>query len=84
MKRHWHRNLRWAPLSLTALLATACGGHGGDDAAGAGPPGSVSSGWVAGSFLPAASFAGRCVNPRAGTNPSGGIDTPGTTLDQNN
>ena len=39
------------------------GGGGGDD--GGGAPAPPASGWVAGSFLPAASFAGRCVNPRS-------------------
>ena len=45
------------------------------------------SGWVAGSFLPSASFVGRCVSPRSGTNPANGLpytDIQGTATDENN
>lgn len=69
-------------------LVFGCGGGGGSGAippaVGAGAP---ASGWVAGAFLPAASFAGRCVNPRSGTDPQTGlpyIDVRGATLDENN
>jgi C-terminal processing protease CtpA/Prc len=70
---------------LTAAIA-GCGGGGGD-ASGGGtspPPGST---WVAGSFLPASSFAGKCVNPRSGTNPQTGLpynEVLGTATDENN
>jgi C-terminal processing protease CtpA/Prc len=69
---------------LVAALA-GCGGSGGGDAAAATPP-PAGSGWVAGSFLPAASFAGRCVAPRSGTNPATGqpyADVQGTAVDEN-
>ena len=45
------------------------------------------NGWVAGSFLPAASFAAQCVAPRSGTDPATGQpyrDMKGTVLAQNN
>jgi C-terminal processing protease CtpA/Prc len=74
-----------APVWLTALVAAGCGGSGGD-VVGTGPPAS-GSGWVAGSFLPAASFAGRCVNPRSGTNPETGApynEIQGAVIDENN
>ncbi len=70
---------------ITAALAAGCGGGGGDD--GGGGPAPPASGWVNGSFLPAATFAGRCVNPRSGTNPETGTpytDLQGTALDENN
>ena len=44
-------------------------------------------GWVAGSFLPASSFAGKCVNPRSGTDPLTGRsynEVLGTATDENN
>lgn len=66
---------------LVAALLAGCGGSGDDD------DGGSASGWVAGSFLPAASFAGRCVNPRSGTDPTTGqpyLDIRGTAVDENN
>ena len=54
------RSLAAAAAAMTAVVAAA-----------APPP--PASGWVAGSFLPAASFAGKCVNPRSGTNPQTGL-----------
>lgn len=67
-----------------ALLASlaACGGGGGGAAASPSPPG----GWVAGQFLPAASFADRCAAPRTGLDSSGRPfpDIQGTVLDENN
>jgi hypothetical protein len=75
----------WNRVAFWVLVATAGGCGGGGDGGGGGgalPP--PASGWVAGSFLPAASFAGKCVSPRSGTNPSGGIDIQGTALDENN
>ena len=77
-----------ATLALALALA-ACGGGGG----GGGPPapspapGPSSSGWVAGSFLPAAGFAAQCVSPRTGTDPDTGQpyrDVQGTVLAENN
>ena len=75
------------------VLVAAAGGCGGGGGGGGGgpvapaPPAPSASGWVAGSFLPAASFAGRCVNPRSGTNPADGLPYPdiqGTPTDENN
>jgi carboxyl-terminal processing protease len=77
-------SLRRMSVWVTALAAAGCGGSGGD-VVGAGPP--ASGGWVAGSFLPAASFAGRCVNPRSGTNPGTGApynEIQGAAVDENN
>jgi C-terminal processing protease CtpA/Prc len=45
------------------------------------------SSWVAGSFLPASSFAGKCVNPRSGTDPNTAQpynEVLGTATDENN
>jgi hypothetical protein len=73
-------------IGAAALVVAGCsGGSGGGDGGGANAP--PASGWVQGSFLPAASFAGRCVNPRAGTNPATGLpyaDIQGTATDENN
>jgi len=79
-----HKVARCAVLALAALAA-GCGGGGGDAAGGGG--GTPTSGWTAGSFLPASSFAGKCVNPRTGTNPQTGQpynETRGTASDENN
>jgi hypothetical protein len=83
-----NKEVRSAVVCLAALAAHGCGGGGGGGGGGAAdgtapPP----SGWVAGSFSPAAGFAGRCVNPRSGLDSSTGlpyIDIQGTALDQNN
>jgi carboxyl-terminal processing protease len=81
---------RCALLALAAVAAGCSGGGDGDGGGGAGPPAAPAppaSGWVAGSFLPAASFAGKCVNPRSGTNPQTGQaynEVLGTALDENN
>jgi hypothetical protein len=75
--------VRCAGLALAAAVA-GCGGGGGDGGGGTPPP---TSGWVAGSFLPAASFAGKCVAPRSGTNPQTGLpygEIQGTATDENN
>ncbi len=72
---------------MLAAAAAGCGG-GGDDGGGGGgalPP--PASGWVSGSFLPASSFAGKCVNPRSGTDPRTGQaynEIRGTATDENN
>ncbi len=55
----------------------SCGGGGGGGSAGTLTP--PSGNWQAGTFLPSASFADRCVIPRLGTS-----DRQGTVLDQNN
>jgi hypothetical protein len=75
---------------LAAALAGCGGGGGGDAAATTGGGGALpppASGWVAGSFLPASSFAGKCVNPRSGTDPQTGLpynEVRGTATDENN
>jgi carboxyl-terminal processing protease len=80
---------RCAVVALAAVMA-GCGGGGGDGGAGTiggGAPPPAGSGWVAGSFLPAASFAGKCVNPRSGTDPQTGQpynEILGTAVDENN
>ena len=76
-----------AALVVSGLLA-GCGGAGGGGGGGGtlGPPASA-SGWVAGSFLPAASFAGKCMSPRGGTDPDTGQpynEVLGTATDENN
>ena len=79
----------WAALLLTAAVA-GCGGGGGGDASGTTGGGGAlppASNWVSGSFLPASSFAGKCVNPRSGTNPQSGLpynEVRGTATDENN
>lgn len=73
---------------LLVAAAAGCGGGGGGGApAPAAPPAPPASGWVAGSFLPAATFAGKCVSPRSGTNPQTGApynEILGTAMDENN
>ena len=77
----------FAALVAGGALA-GCGGGGGGGSPVVGPPISVpTSGWVAGSFLPAASFAGKCMNPRSGTDPNTGQpynEVLGTATDENN
>ena len=80
-----HKAVGCAVLVFAAAVA-GCGGGGGDasSASGGGGPPLAGSGWVAGSFLPASSFAGKCVNPRTGTNPQTGQpynETRGTATD---
>src|SRR5688572_5929150 len=79
--------LRYPALLLLAVaVAGGCGGGGGDDG-GTGGGGGSGSGWVAGSFLPASSFVGKCVVPRTGTDPATGLpynETGGTATDENN
>ena len=82
-----HKAVGRAVLALAAVVA-GCGG-GGDAASssGGGVGASAGSGWRAGSFLPASSFAGKCVNPRSGTDPQTGLpynETRGTATDENN
>src|SRR5436190_10345282 len=82
-----HKAVGFAVVALAAVVA-GCGGGGGGSASGGGGVGSsASSSWRAGSFLPASSFAGKCVNPRSGTNPQSGTpynETRGTATDENN
>jgi carboxyl-terminal processing protease len=83
------RSAQWTLLALVTAVA-GCGGGGGDGSAGTiggGGAAPSASGWVAGSFLPAASFAGKCVNPRTGTDPQTGQpynESRGTATDENN
>jgi carboxyl-terminal processing protease len=73
--------------NTAAWLAAAVAGCGGGGGGGPAPPAAPGSGWVAGSFLPASSFAGKCVNPRSGLNPSTGQpynEIQGAALDENN
>jgi C-terminal processing protease CtpA/Prc len=81
-----HKAVGYAALALTAAVA-GCGGGGGDAASGGGGPPLANNGWRAGTFLPAASFAGKCVNPRSGTDPQTGLpynEALGTATDENN
>jgi len=80
----WHKVVGCAVVMVVAASVASCGG--GSDGGGSSttPP---AGGWVSGSFLPASSFAGKCVNPRSGTNPSSGLpynETRGTATDENN
>jgi hypothetical protein len=82
-----HQAASCAVLALAAVIA-GCGG-GSDDASSTsgGGGGGSAGGWRAGSFLPASSFAGKCVNPRSGTDPQSGLpynETRGTATDENN
>ncbi len=74
--------------ALVASCALAgCGGGGGGGGGGIVAPPPPASGWVAGSFLPASSFAGKCINPRSGTDPDTGQpynEVLGTATDENN
>src|SRR3954470_18156899 len=70
MRGRTHKELKG--LFLAAVLAAAlcaCGGGGGGGGGGAG--GSSASGWTAGVFTPAASFAGQCAVPRPGIDRQG-------------
>ncbi len=77
----------FAALIASCALA-GCGGGGGGGGIVAPPPPVVSgSGWVAGSFLPASTFAGKCLSPRSGTDPLTGQpynEVLGTATDENN
>ena len=75
-------------LLLAALAAlSACGGGGGGGSGGGGGGAASASGWTAGAFAPAASFAAQCAAPRSGIDPSTGrpfADVQGSTLSENN
>src|SRR5262245_64435044 len=78
-----------ALLLATALAGCGGGGGGGGDGGAAQPAASNpagSSGWISGSFLPAATYVDRCAVPRSGTDPLTGApydDVKGTVLDEN-
>jgi C-terminal processing protease CtpA/Prc len=80
----------FAALAASCALAGCGGGSGGGSTNNpvAPPPSTGSaSGWVSGSFLPAASFAGKCVTPRSGADPLTGQpynEVQGTSTDENN
>src|SRR5438045_6174350 len=75
-------------LLLAALAAlSACGGGGGSGGGGGGGGAASASGWTAGAFAPAASFAAQCAAPRSGIDPRTGrpfADVQGSTLSENN
>jgi hypothetical protein len=74
---------------MLVSVVAGCGGGGGDDGGGGRTGGALTpaGGWVAGSFLPASSFAGKCVNPRSGIDSQTGSaynEVLGTATDENN
>jgi hypothetical protein len=73
---------------LLAVALCGCGGGGGGGSPAPAPaPAPQSSGWVAGSFLPPATFAGQCIAPRNGVNPVTNqpyADVQGTLLSEEN
>jgi carboxyl-terminal processing protease len=71
-------------LIAAGFALAGCGGGGGGGGSAAAPR--VGNTWVAGAFLPSASFAGKCVNPRSGTDPAGQPynEVRGTATDENN
>jgi len=83
------RRISWLLIAGSALLAVGCGGggSGGAPPSGGGGGGGSGSGWVAGVFAPASNYKDRCLDPRAGIDPSTGNPYPdmqGLTLDENN
>src|SRR6188768_1656324 len=85
-----HKAVGCVVLALAAAVA-GCGGGSTPAASGVNSGGGVGSsaggGWRAGQFLPASSFAGKCVNPRSGTDPQTGLpynEVSGTATDENN
>ena len=89
-------------LRIVAILSVlvglvSCGGGGGNavlspgggsGGTGINVGGGSGSGWVAGTFLPASSFAAKCAAPRSGTDPFNNNmpypDAAGTATDENN
>ena len=83
-------------ISVGITGIAACGGGGGgsdnnfnptDSSSDSGSGGgSGSDAWVEGDFLPASTFANRCVSPRSGSDPYGNAyqDIQGSRLDENN
>src|SRR5437868_5356279 len=77
----------FAALAASCALAGCGGGGGNSNPAPAQPAPQPASNWVAGSFLPASSFAGKCMNPRSGSDPNTGQpynEVLGTATDENN
>lgn len=73
--------------SISSGLAACSGDSSGGIAATPPPPPPPPAAWQAGVFQPAASFAARCVAPRAGTDPATGQSYPdigGSRTDENN
>jgi len=73
--------------SISLGLAACGGGSSGGIAATPPPPPPPPAAWQPGVFQPAASFAARCVAPRAGTDPATGQSYPdigGSRTDENN
>lgn len=84
-----HDNYRHANplLACVALLLGACGGGGGGGGTFSGGNTGGGTGWTAGVFQPASTYAARCVAPRSGTDPATGQPFPdigGTRTDENN
>jgi carboxyl-terminal processing protease len=84
------KSRRLAALAFALALAGCSGGGGGSPApaaAAAAQSSGAASGWVSGTFLPRATFAGQCVAPRSGVDPTTNqpyVDTAGTVLSENN
>jgi carboxyl-terminal processing protease len=76
MRGRTHQQLKRLLSAMALAALCACGGGGGGSGGGGG--GSSASGWTAGVFTPAATFAGQCAVPRAG------IDRPGSSVTENN
>ena len=68
------------------LSGSSSSSGGGSSSGGSGGDGGGSSTWIPGDFLPASTYANRCVSPRSGTDPYGEpyADVKGTRLDENN
>ncbi|WP_346837340.1 S41 family peptidase [Microbulbifer sp. SAOS-129_SWC] len=83
------RPLLAALICCSVIALAACGGGGGGGG-GNNPTTATDSGtdtnWQPGNFLPASTFANRCVSPRSGTDANGDPygDVKGTRLDENN
>src|SRR4051812_45455276 len=83
MRGRTHKELKRLLLAALTAALSACGGGGGGGGAGA----SSASGWAAGVFMPAASFAAQCAAPRSGINPDTGLpfrDRQGSSVSENN
>ena len=83
------RIIRFLTISVLSFAFAGCGGGGGGGMAATPPPPPPPppSGFQPGVFMPASTFAAKCVAPRAGIDPATGQPFPdiaGTTLDENN
>jgi len=80
--------LKLLSATVACTLMAACGsdGNGPDRTVGGSGGSGSSSDWMAGSFMPAASFQAQCENPRSGTDANGNPwpDVQGKVLDENN